>query len=66
MKNNNSMPGRPCGRKKTSKIEVLIEPQVKEEFMQILSSEGKNASSEIGSWIRSYIKSMRIENGGSK
>ena len=63
MTHNNPTPGRPCGRKKTSKIEVLIEPQVKEEFMQLLSNEGKNASTEIGSWIRRYIKSMRSENG---
>ena len=38
----------------------------KEEFMQILSDEGKNASGEIGLWIRNYIKSIKIENGGSK
>ena len=63
MAQNNPTPGRPCGRKKTSKIEVLIEPQVKEEFMQLLSNEGKNASTEIGSWIRRYIKSMHSENG---
>ena len=44
--------GRPAGRKKTSKIEVSIEPTVKEEFMQILHKEGKTASVEIGQWIR--------------
>ena len=66
MKNNNSLPGRPCGRKKTAKIEVVIEPQIKEEFMQILSDEGKNASGEIGLWIRNYIKSAKVENGGVK
>ena len=66
MNNNHSLPGRPAGRKKTAKIEVVIEPQIKEEFMQILSDEGKNASGEIGLWIRNYIKSVKYENGGVK
>ena len=46
--------GRPSGRMKTSKIEIAIEPEIKEEFMEILRSEGKKASVEIGSWIREY------------
>ena len=48
--------GRPAGRKKTSKIEVTIEPEVKEAFMELLHNEGKTASVEIGRWIREYIK----------
>ena len=48
--------GRPAGRKKTAKIEVLIEPEIKEEFMRLIASEGKTASAEIGLWIRHYIK----------
>ena len=48
--------GRPAGRKKTSKIEVSLEPEIKEIFMRILHDEGKTASVEIGQWIRSYIK----------
>ncbi|MCK1200977.1 hypothetical protein MXZ33_09615 [Streptococcus uberis] len=48
--------GRPRGRKKTAKIEVLVEPEIKEAFMEKLSSEGKTASNEICSWIRNYIK----------
>lgn len=48
--------GRPAGRKKTSKIEVSIEPEIKQKFMEILHKEGKTASVEIGSWIREYIK----------
>lgn len=48
--------GRPAGRKKTSKIEVTIEPEVKELFMELLHNEGKTASVEIGRWIREYIK----------
>ena len=48
--------GRPAGRRKTAKIEISIEPTVKDEFMKILHDEGKTASVEIGLWIREYIK----------
>lgn len=48
--------GRPPGRKKTSKIEIAIEPEIKKEFMELLYDEGKTASVEIGCWIRAYIK----------
>jgi hypothetical protein len=48
--------GRPRGRKKTSKIEILLEPKVKEKFMECLKIEGKCASVEIGSWIKEYIR----------
>jgi len=48
--------GRPAGRRKTSKIEVSLEPEIKEIFMKILHDEGKTASVEIGQWIRAYIK----------
>lgn len=48
--------GRPAGRLKTAKIEISIEPSVKDEFMNLLRSEGKTASVEIGLWIRDYIK----------
>lgn len=53
--------GRPAGRRKTAKIEISIEPEVKDEFMTILHSEGKTASVEIGLWIREYIKTHRTE-----
>lgn len=53
--------GRPAGRKKTSKIEVSIEPTVKEEFMEILHKEGKTASVEIGQWIREFIRENTTE-----
>ncbi|WP_195244599.1 antitoxin [Clostridium celatum] len=51
--------GRPVGRVKTAKIEIAIEPEIKEEFMRLLGEEGKKASSEIGVWIREYIKSRK-------
>ena len=53
--------GRPSGRTKTAKIEVTIEPEIKDEFMDILSAQGKKASVEIGSWIREYIKESKKE-----
>ena len=58
--------GRPAGRKKTAKIEVLIEPDVKEEFMRIISAEGTTASAEIGRWIRQYIKDANSEGNTSE
>ena len=64
MKQISSRCGRPAGRKKTAKIEVVIEPAIKEEFMKIITSEGKTASVEIGAWIRRYIKEMQTESGG--
>lgn len=48
--------GRPPGRKKTSKIEIVIEPHIKKEFMELLHNQGKTASGEIGNWIRIYMK----------
>ncbi|MBD5544164.1 MAG: antitoxin [Lachnospiraceae bacterium] len=53
--------GRPAGRRKTAKIEISIEPAVKDEFMTLLHSEGKTASVEIGLWIREYIKSSKLK-----
>lgn len=57
----NSNCGRPAGRKKTAKIEISIEPIVKDEFMELLHSEGKSASVEIGLWIREYIRNNRFK-----
>lgn len=53
--------GRPSGRMKTAKIEIAIEPEIKAEFMDLLRSEGKMASVEIGLWIREYIKQSKKE-----
>lgn len=53
--------GRPAGRMKTAKIEIAIEPEVKATFMELLRSEGKMASVEIGMWIREYIKKAQKE-----
>ncbi len=53
--------GRPSGRVKTAKIEIAIEPEIKQAFMEALRIEGKKASVEIGSWIREYIKNANTE-----
>jgi len=53
--------GRPAGRIKTAKIEISIEPAVKDKFMTLLRNEGKTASVEIGLWIRDYIKNNKLE-----
>ena len=45
--------------KKTAKIEIVLEPNIKAEFMELIASEGKTASVEIGAWIRQYIKDMK-------
>ncbi|WP_147532296.1 antitoxin [Bacillus marasmi] len=58
MHKNNSLGGRPPGRRKTAKIEILIEPEIKFEFMNLMRKEGKMASIEIGTWIKGYIKEM--------
>lgn len=59
MADNNKSYGRPAGRVKTAKIEITIEPEIKEEFMDLLRKEGKKASIEIGVWIREYIKDRK-------
>jgi len=51
--------GRPAGRRKTSKIEVALEPEVKDEFMELIHKNGGNASVVIGQWINEYIKENR-------
>lgn len=53
--------GRPCGKVKTAKIEIAIEPEIKKEFMRLLREEGKKASIEIGVWIREYIKARNTK-----
>ena len=51
--------GRPSGRIKTAKIEISLEPSVKEEFMDLLHSEGKTASVQVGEWIKQYIAASK-------
>lgn len=53
--------GRPAGRRKTAKIEIAIEPEIKDEFMTICYEEGKSASTQIYQYIREYIKKYKKE-----
>lgn len=48
-------PGRPRGKVKTSKIEVVLEPNLKNEFMNILQEENKYCSIVIREWIVDYV-----------
>ena len=41
MESTKSRGGRPAGRKKTAKIEIVLEPNIKAEFMELIASEGK-------------------------
>lgn len=47
--------GRPPGKVKTSKIEIIIEPELKDEFMQIVHEEQQYCSVVIREWIVDYI-----------
>lgn len=52
---NSKKRGRPAGKVKTSKIEIIIEPELKEEFMQIVHEEQQYCSVLIREWIVEYI-----------
>lgn len=47
--------GLQAGRK-TAKIEIALEPDVKDEFMAICYEEGRTASNQLYQYIREYIK----------
>lgn len=51
--------GRPKGAKKTSKIQIMIEPEIKEEFTRIAESNGSNVSMKIHEFIFKYIRENR-------
>lgn len=53
--------GRPAGRRKTAKIEIALEPDVKDEFMAICYEEGRTASNQLYQYIREYIKMYKKE-----
>lgn len=48
--------GRPRGQKKTSRIQVMVEPETKEEFRRITESNGSNPSVKINEFIIEYIR----------
>ena len=53
--------GRPAGRRKTAKIEIALEPEVKDEFMTICHQEGRTASTQLYQYIREFIKGYKKE-----
>ena len=61
MEKNIKQCGRPAGRKKTAKIEISIEPEVKELFMEICYNEGITASAHLYQYIRKFIKERQKE-----
>ncbi len=61
MSNTKKNVGRPSGRKKTAKIEIAIEPEIKEEFMSICYSKGYVPSSQLYRYIREFISDNKKE-----
>ncbi|WP_080847914.1 hypothetical protein [Cytobacillus gottheilii] len=53
--------GRPRGKKKTAKIEITIEPKLKQEFMKSLHENNQYASIVLREWIVDYIKRHGVE-----
>lgn len=51
--------GRPAGKIKTSKIEITVEPEIKNEFMSIVHENGQYCSVIIRDWIVEYIASNK-------
>jgi hypothetical protein len=51
--------GRPSGKVKTAKIEITIEPEIKERFMEMLHTQNKQASVVLREWI---INSLELSN----
>ena len=55
--------GRPAGRKKTAKIEIAIEPEIKDIYMEICGEEGMTASAHLYKYIREFIKERQRQEG---
>lgn len=47
--------GRPAGKVKTAKIEITVEPEIKEQFMQIVHENKQYCSVVIREWMVEYI-----------
>ena len=55
--------GRPKGQKKTSRLEVMMSPDVKNKFINITKNNGSNPSVKINEMVIKYIKESEEENG---
>ena len=53
--------GRPKGKKKTAKIEITIEPSIKEAFMKSLHENNQYASVVLREWIVDYINEQGVK-----
>ena len=53
--------GRPLGKRKTAKIEISLEPEIKDAFMNMCYKEGTNASVQLYQYIRECIKAYERE-----
>lgn len=51
--------GRPAGKIKTSKIEVTIEPELKDKFMKEIHIQNKQVSVVLREWIIQYLESTK-------
>jgi len=51
----NKRRGRPSGKIKTSKIEITVEPELKEQFMTLVHDNNQYCSILIREWIIDYI-----------
>lgn len=51
--------GRPKGRYKTSRLEVMLSPEMKEEFKIITEANGTNPSVKVCELIAQYITENR-------
>lgn len=47
--------GRPKGQNKTSRLEIMINPKIKEKFVKLTKSMGSNPSVKINEMIIKYI-----------
>lgn len=47
--------GRPAGKVKTSKIEITVEPELKNDFMSIVHEKNQYCSVLIREWMIDYV-----------
>lgn len=55
--------GRPAGKIKTSKIEITIEPELKEKFMNKIHAQNKQVSVILRDWIIDYLDIQENQQG---
>lgn len=58
-----SRAGRPKGKNKTSRLEVMVSPEIKDKFVSLTRDNGSNPSVKINEMIISYIKESEKGDG---